>query len=93
MENNLMVYERGFYKTIGSVSGEVLTSRLGGFEFPFTKIKANRLPFVNDDILGRICDDPVIGAFQNIGEDPKVELATAINCGPLWYKPVSTGQK
>ncbi|MCX6327464.1 MAG: polysaccharide lyase 6 family protein [Bacteroidia bacterium] len=93
LENNLMVNERGFYKAKGSVSGEVLTRKAGGFVIPFTIKEAKRLPFVKYDISGNSFEKPVIGAFQNNEEVPKVELATAINCGPSWYKPVLSANK
>jgi poly(beta-D-mannuronate) lyase len=93
LENNLMVFIKGEFKTTGSVAGEVFNGKAGGFEIPFTKTQAKRLSFVNPDIMGHSFENPVIGAFQNIDEDSKFELATAINCGPEWYKPVHKSQK
>jgi poly(beta-D-mannuronate) lyase len=87
-ENNIMVNEKGFYKAKGTVPGEVLTGKLGGFLIPYSKNEAKELSFVKSDILGRTFKNPVVGAFQNFDEVPKVELATAVNCGPSWYKPV-----
>jgi poly(beta-D-mannuronate) lyase len=88
MENNIMINDLGLYKAKGAVSGEILTLRIGGFVIPSTNVKAKKLPFVNNDILGRSFDNPVIGAFQITEDVPKVELATSVNCGPRWYKPV-----
>lgn len=92
-ENNIMVNERGSYKSKGSVQGEVRTGKIGGFLIPYSTIEAKRLPFVNSDISGRTFEKPSIGAFQNFEGVPKVELASAINCGPSWYRPVLSGKK
>ncbi len=93
LENNIMTNEKGPYKAIGTVSGDVLTRKAGGVVIPFTLKEAGELPFVTSDILGRSFDNPVIGAFQNSEETPKVVLASAENCGPLWYKSVAQAKK
>ncbi len=86
MNNNLMVNNKGFYKTTGSVSGEVFSAKAGTLEIAYTSVKAKNLNFIKKDILGQLRTDGVVGAFQNKGDDPKIELASANNCGPLWYK-------
>jgi poly(beta-D-mannuronate) lyase len=92
-ENNILINEKGFYKSKGSVQGEILTKKLGGFVIPYSTTEAKKLTFVTCDISGRTFEKTVIGAFQNFEGVPKVELATAVNCGPSWYKPVSEGRK
>jgi poly(beta-D-mannuronate) lyase len=93
LENNLMVNEQGFNKSKGSVAGDVITKRIGGFIIPTVAIKAKSLTFIGNDILGLTGQTTLIGAFQNFEDTPKVELATAENCGPEWYKATITIQK
>jgi poly(beta-D-mannuronate) lyase len=88
LENNLLINDKGFYIINGSVQAEVSIAKVGGFDIPYTKFKAKKLNLTNTDIMGRIVEYPVIGAFQNMAAEPEVELATSINCGPQWYKPV-----
>ena len=92
LENNIMVNDKGFYKTKGSVQGEILTGKTGGIVIPYTAKEAKRVAFVNFDILGCSSEKPVIGAFQNPEEIPKVELASSVNCGPSWYIKNRTGR-
>jgi poly(beta-D-mannuronate) lyase len=86
LENNLMVYKNGFYKAKGSVPGDVITKKLGGFIIAFTTNKAIGVPFMKYEISGRTLKNPVIGAFEGKEALPVVELASAVNCGPAWYK-------
>jgi poly(beta-D-mannuronate) lyase len=92
-DNNIMMNERGFYKAKGTVQCEVLTGKIGGFIIPYSKNEAKEVSFVKSDISGRTFNKPSIGAFQNFSEVPRVELATAVNCGPSWYKPVNSEKR
>jgi poly(beta-D-mannuronate) lyase len=89
VENNIMINKTGSVKGKGTVSGEIFTAKVGGFHIPFTKTEARQLSFYKSDISGRPARKFYIGAFQNIDEPAEVELATAGNCGPSWYKPVT----
>jgi poly(beta-D-mannuronate) lyase len=87
LHNNQMIGKNGSTKDAGTVEGNVQPSRLGQVEFVYSDSKAKKLPYVKYDILGQLREDPVIGAFQNKGEQPVVERATSMNCGPAWYQP------
>ncbi|MCX6308021.1 MAG: hypothetical protein NTY32_04010, partial [Bacteroidia bacterium] len=89
MGNNLMVNSKGISTELGTVSGQILNSKVWGLEMVYSEVKAKKLPFVKYDILGQLRGEAVIGAFQNKGEKAEVELATSLNCGPIWYKPVA----
>ncbi|MEI8086176.1 MAG: polysaccharide lyase 6 family protein [Paludibacter sp.] len=93
LNNNLMISDKGALKDSGTVAGEVLIGKVVDFEVPFSSLKAKKLPFVKYDILGQIRSESVIGAFQNKGEKPAIEMATSMNCGPEWYKSTSTTVK
>jgi len=88
LDNNLLIGSAGVSKEKGTVEGDVLKSKLAGLDVVYTNLKAKKLPFVKYDILGQERINPVIGAFQNQGENPAIELATSKNCGPEWYKSV-----
>jgi poly(beta-D-mannuronate) lyase len=93
LDNNQMVNEKGFYKTTGAVSGEVISTKPGSFEIIYSTLTAKSSPFYKTDILGQARTDAVVGAFQNKGDNPKIEFASAGNCGPLWYKPIQKAYK
>jgi poly(beta-D-mannuronate) lyase len=93
LENNLMVNENGFYKAKGSVPGDVYTKKLGGFYVPYTANKAKGIPFMKYEIAGKTIDNVLIGAFQNLDAAPDFELATAVNCGPAWYKKTLSAKR
>jgi poly(beta-D-mannuronate) lyase len=85
-ENNLLIYGKGFCTELGSVNGEVKRKKVHGIEVITTEKEARRVPFVTTDITGIVRGNSVIGAFLDMEADPLVELATAKNCGPQWYK-------
>jgi len=87
LENNLMINNQGFYETVGSVKGEVLTQIVGDFNIPYTNVTGKRIPFIKHDIQGQNFNNFVIGAFQNMKTNQEIEIATSKNCGPSWYKP------
>lgn len=87
LENNLMINEKGYYKTTGSVPGEVISSKMGSFEIAYSTVMAQSSPSFKIDIGGQTRTDAVVGAFQNKGDNSKTEMASSGNCGPLWYKP------
>jgi len=89
LDNNLMVSNKGISTDLGTITGEVQTAKVWGVDMVYSMVKAKKLPFVKYDILGQLRGEAVIGAFQNKGEKAEVEWATAKNCGPIWYKPVS----
>jgi poly(beta-D-mannuronate) lyase len=93
LENNILINKRGTVKEKGTVIAEVLIMKIGGFSIPYTKAVAKKLPDYKNDISGRSVVDAVIGAFQNVNELPLVELATAVNCGPAWYKPTVSAKR
>jgi len=86
LDNNIMVNNKGFLNIKGSVKGEVLHSKIGNIEIVYSNAPAKKIDFVIDDILGQDRKDPVIGAFQDKGENIVIEIATRQNCGPEWYK-------
>jgi poly(beta-D-mannuronate) lyase len=88
LDNNLMVDVKGYSKSAGAVSGKVISAKLGSLEIPYSTVIAKSSPFLKIDILGQTRTNAVVGAFQNKGDNPKTELASAGNCGPLWYKPI-----
>ena len=87
LENNLLIGSKGMSTEKGTVPGEALKAKVWNIEMVYSTLKATRLPYVTHDILGQPRGENVIGAFQNKEEQPLVELATSINCGPKWYKP------
>lgn len=89
LDNNLMVSNKGISTDLGTITGEVLNSKVWGVDMVYSMVKAKKLPFVKYDIMGQLRGEAVIGAFQNKGEKAEVEMASAKNCGPTWYKPVS----
>ncbi len=91
LDNNLMVSSKGLYNAVGTIQGQVQHAKVWDLEMVYAVIKAKKLPFVKYDILGQLRGEAVIGAFQNKGDKTVVDLATAKNCGPSWYKPVSKG--
>ncbi len=86
LDNNLMIGSNGILNGNGNVAGEFLNGKIWNLDFVYSNIKAKKLPFVKYDILGQLRGEAVIGAFQNKGEKTDIELATAKNCGPEWYK-------
>lgn len=86
-DNNLLISSKGTVTEFGGVEGNVNTANIKGLETVFTNLKAKKLPFIKYDILGQLRGEPVIGAFQNQGINPAIEIATSENCGPDWYKP------
>lgn len=88
LDNNLMVSNKGLSNAVGTIQGQVQHSKVWDLEMVYSTIKAKKLPFVKYDILGQLRGEAVIGAFQNKGDKTEVDLATAKNCGPSWYKPV-----
>lgn len=91
-DNNLLISNKGASTQQGTVQGEAFKSTVWGIEMVFSNIKAKKLPFVKFDILGQTRGETVIGAFQNKGEKAEVELATAKNCGPEWYKAIAAAE-
>ena len=87
LNNNVMIDNKGISTEVGCVSGEVNQTKVWGIEVPYTTVKAKKLPYVKYDLVGQLRGDAVIGALQNKDEKPQIELATAKNCGPDWYKP------
>lgn len=87
LKNNLMINNAGISKVEGTVAGKALESKTWNYEMAYTTTKAEKLPNIITDILGQKREETVIGAFQNKDEKPLIELATAKNCGPDWYKP------
>jgi len=90
LNNNLMTGENGVSKDSGTVAGEAMIGKVGDFEVPFSTLRAKKMPFVKYDILGQLRGESVIGAFQNKGENPTVEIASSLNCGPEWYKSTTS---
>ena len=85
-DNNIMVNSAGNSSDKGAVAGDVNKTTINGFPTVYSTTKAKKLPFVKYDILGQLRGEAVIGAFQNNGEKPVLEYASAANCGPAWYK-------
>ncbi len=92
MDNNIMINASGTLKEKGAVDAEVLKDNVLGFEMVYSTLKAKKLPYVKYDILGQTRGEAVVGAFQNKGEKPQIELATAKNCGPEWYKIITASE-
>lgn len=88
MDNNLLIGSKGVSSEEGTIAGEVKMANIKGVDVPLSSLKAKKLPFVKYDILGKTRDEAVIGAFQDAGENGKIELATSNTCGPAWYKPI-----
>lgn len=92
LDNNIMVNSSGNLKNNGAVEAEVLKDKIFGIDMIYSTLKAKKLPFVKYDILGQLRGEAVIGAFQNKGEKPQIEIATAKNCGPEWYKATAASE-
>lgn len=87
LDNNFMVNNSGVLKGEGVVEGEILKAKYANLDIVYSNLKAKKIPFIKYDILGQIRGEAIIGAFQNSGEKPEIQLATAKNCGPEWnYK-------
>lgn len=93
LKNNLIIGVNGISCDSGTIAGEVQMGRVGNFDVPFSNLKAKKLPFVKYDILAQLRGETVIGAFQNQGEKPGIEVASFRNCGPEWYKTTVTTPK
>ena len=91
--NNLMISKKGLTSDKGVVPGEILKSKAFAVEMIYTKTPAQKVPFVKIDIMGQPRTNPVVGAFQDKEETPKIEISSASNCGPRWYKPDLTELK
>ncbi len=85
MDNNIMVNASGTLKENGAVDAVVTKDTIFGIDMVYSTAKAKKLPFVKFDILGQTRGEAVIGAFQNKGIKPEIEIATSKNCGPDWY--------
>lgn len=92
LDNNLLISSKGVSAEHGTVNGEVQMIKVWGLDIPVTGVKAKKLPFVKYDILGQTRIDAVVGAFQNKLETAQVELATAVTCGPSWYRATLENQ-
>jgi poly(beta-D-mannuronate) lyase len=92
LDNNLMLSNKGISSDKGTVHGEILKSKVGEYDMVYSTVKAKKLPYVKYDILGQLRGDAVIGAFQNKGEKAEIEMATAQNCGPVWYKAMAAAE-
>jgi poly(beta-D-mannuronate) lyase len=93
LNNNLMIGTKGISKDSGTIAGEVQLGRVEECEVPLSILKAKKLPFVKYDILAQLRGESVIGAFQNNGEKPGIEIASFRNCGPEWYKATAATPK
>lgn len=94
LDNNILINNKGAVKINGTVESEILKDKIFGIDMVYSNLKAKKLPFVKYDILGQVRGEAVIGAFQNKGEKPQIEIATSKNCGPDWYKvTVAESQK
>lgn len=87
LDNNLMISKAGILPGEGFISGDIERGNVFGIDFITSKVKARKLGFIRTDILGTARTEPVIGAFQQIGTEPKTEIASAANCGPAWFHP------
>lgn len=85
--NNLMISKKGLSTEKGAITGEIGKSQLSGIEIVYSAAKAEKVPFIQTDIMGQPRVNPVIGAFQDKDEKAKTEIASALNCGPEWFKP------
>ena len=85
-DNNIMINSAGNSSDKGAVLGEALKTKVNGYDAVYATLKAKKLPYVKFDILGQLRGEAVVGAFQNNGEKPVLEYASAKNCGPSWYK-------
>lgn len=85
--NNLMISKKGLISGNGTIAGEILKSQLNDIERIYSKTPAQKVSFINTDIIGQQRSNPVVGAFQDGNENPKTEIACAKICGPSWYKP------
>lgn len=87
LNNNILISKKGVLNEKGTVPAEVTLAKYGNLDIVCSLIKSKKLPFVKYDILGQLRGESVIGAFQNKGEKPSLEIAGSQNCGPQWYKP------
>jgi len=87
LENNLLIGSKGVSNENGTVQGKASIGKAWNIEMAYTNLKAIQLAYVSHDILGQPRGETVIGAFQAKDEQPLVDLATSLNCGPKWYKP------
>jgi len=85
--NNLMISKKGSIANNGTITGEVISSTILGFEMVYSTAKAQKDPTIKTDIMGQPRVNPVVGAFQDKDEKAKTEMASPANCGPAWYKP------
>ncbi len=84
LSNNLMISAKGLLNDKGTVSGEVLKANYNGFDIIYSTVKAEKIPVVKQDIIGQKRTNPVVGAFQNIGDKLKTSITNSENCGPEW---------
>ena len=91
--NNVMISKKGLTSDKGVVPGEILKSKAFDFEMIYTKTPAQKVSFIKTDIMGQPRTNPVVGAFQDKDEKAKIEISSASNCGPRWYKPDLTEVK
>jgi len=91
--NNLMIGKTGNSTEKGAITGEIIKSQISGIEMVYSTLPAQKVPFINTDIMGQRRIKPVIGAFQDKDEKAKTEIASSRNCGPVWYKPDTTPSK
>ena len=91
--NNVMISKKGLTSDKGVVPGEMLKSKAFDVEMIYTKTPAQKVPFIKTDIMGQPRTNPVVGAFQDKDETPKMEISSAKNCGPGWYIPDLTPVK
>jgi len=91
--NNLMISKKGNSSEKGAITGEIFKSLISDMEIAYSTSPAQKVPFINTDILGQQRVKPVIGAFQDKDEKAKTEIASSRNCGPAWYKPDTTPSK
>lgn len=85
-DNNLLVSKAGMLEGEGLVTGELFKGEIWGVNFVGSNAKSKKLGFIRTDILGATRGNHTIGAFQ-VDTHPHIEMATADNCGPIWYKP------
>lgn len=91
--NNIMISKKGPSAAKGAIPGEINKAQLSGTEIVYSTAKAEKVPFIKTDIMGQPRANPVVGAFQDKDEKARPEIASAVNCGPSWYKPETTGSK
>lgn len=87
LDNNLLISKNGTSNGIGTIAGEVSQAKFNNLDIVYCSVKSKRIPFVKYDIFGQLRGESFIGAFQNKGDNPTLEIAGSQNCGPKWYKP------